>query len=308
MADAPQSEFSMILTCTSCATRYFAPDDSIPPQGRTVRCAACGTSWRAERELVLDNTAEEALTLVQDEPQLTREQIERARKAAGAGASPTAQARARQQQRQKLEKLRSAATAWAGIAGVAALVLVLAVVFRQGVAKIWPNTASAYAMVGLNVNITGLEFSDLQITRSIEPSSPSITIAGSVRNIGGKARKPPVLRFGLRDHNGDEVKSWLTSLAGAEIPPGGARQFKSTLSNPPVSAVDIEATFATASEAKKAPPPEIAHAISEAVPTDKAHPKSAGSKALTIIEPEVHAKGSPMEPGQPAQGFHPDGH
>mgnify|MGYP000473371051 CR=1 FL=1 len=28
MADAPQSEFSMILTCTSCATRYFAQDDA----------------------------------------------------------------------------------------------------------------------------------------------------------------------------------------------------------------------------------------------------------------------------------------
>jgi hypothetical protein len=231
----------------------------------------------------------------------------------------------RQLQRQKLERFRTAATAWAGIGGVAALVLVLAVVFRQGVAKVWPNTASAYAMIGLGVNITGLEFSDLQITRNLEPSSPSITIAGSVRNIGGAPKAPPVLRFGLRDHNGDEVKFWLTALGGAEIPPGGARQFKSTLSNPPVAAVDIEATFATAAEAKAAPPPEIAHAISDAAPNENAHQsqdahpagahsdphaphQGAGSKALTIIEPDAHAKASPLEPGHPAKGVHSDGH
>ena len=50
----------MILTCTSCSTRYYADDDAIGPAGRTVRCAACGYSWFAESRLELRDKAEDA--------------------------------------------------------------------------------------------------------------------------------------------------------------------------------------------------------------------------------------------------------
>ena len=35
----------MILTCPACHTSYTVKDGAIPPQGRTVRCAACKHSW-----------------------------------------------------------------------------------------------------------------------------------------------------------------------------------------------------------------------------------------------------------------------
>ncbi len=38
----------MILTCPSCATQYVVKDGAIPANGRQVRCAACGNSWRQE--------------------------------------------------------------------------------------------------------------------------------------------------------------------------------------------------------------------------------------------------------------------
>ena len=40
----------MILTCPACGTQYMVKDGSIPPQGRQVRCASCGNSWRQAPE------------------------------------------------------------------------------------------------------------------------------------------------------------------------------------------------------------------------------------------------------------------
>lgn len=39
----------MILTCPSCGTQYAVKDGAIPPEGRKVRCAACGHSWHQSR-------------------------------------------------------------------------------------------------------------------------------------------------------------------------------------------------------------------------------------------------------------------
>jgi predicted Zn finger-like uncharacterized protein len=36
----------MILTCPKCATRYLVDDGEMRPEGRKVKCGACGEEWR----------------------------------------------------------------------------------------------------------------------------------------------------------------------------------------------------------------------------------------------------------------------
>ncbi|MCA3254352.1 MAG: zinc-ribbon domain-containing protein, partial [Alphaproteobacteria bacterium] len=39
----------MIIACPSCGKRYQLADSAIGPEGRKVRCAACGETWHATR-------------------------------------------------------------------------------------------------------------------------------------------------------------------------------------------------------------------------------------------------------------------
>lgn len=39
----------MILVCPSCDSKFKVPDNAIPPAGRKVRCAQCGSAWHATK-------------------------------------------------------------------------------------------------------------------------------------------------------------------------------------------------------------------------------------------------------------------
>jgi predicted Zn finger-like uncharacterized protein len=237
---------TMILTCTSCSTRYYADDASIGPSGRTVRCAACGFSWFAEPHLVLDERAADKA-----EP-LTRERVERLRKAAEqASPAPSAAAkfRAQQTERMRKERARAAIAAWGATGAALAASAAGMVVFRQDVAELWPRSASAFAALGLDVNVYGLEFYDLAVSRAFDGPTPILLVSGEVRNIGHDDRHVPPLRIALRDSNSREIYEIVQPLSGAALAAGASAPFQVRVENPPADAVDLEATFASFAEA-----------------------------------------------------------
>jgi predicted Zn finger-like uncharacterized protein len=264
----------MILTCTSCSTRYYADDAAIGPTGRTVRCAACGFSWFAEPQLELRTQAvakagETRPEGPQQEP-LTRERVERLRRASeqpGPAPSAAAKFRAQQAERMRRERMRAAVVVWGATGAALAASATGMVAFRQDVAELWPRSASAFAAFGFNdVNVYGLEFYDLAVERDFDGATPILLVSGEVRNIGRDDKLVPPVRISLRDTRSHEIFELVNQITDQPIEAGAAVPFQIRVENPPEDAVDLEATFASFSEMSFAGGP--AH-VSPAVPPEE---------------------------------------
>jgi predicted Zn finger-like uncharacterized protein len=263
----------MILTCTSCSTRYYADDAAIGPTGRTVRCAACGFSWFAEPQLELRTQAVAKASEVRaDDPQpepLTRERVERLRRAAdqpGPAPSAAAKFRAQQAERMRRERMRAAVVVWGATGAALAASATGMVAFRQDVAEVWPRSASAFAALGLDVNVYGLEFYDLAVERDFDGATPILLVSGEVRNIGRDDKLVPPVRISLRDTRSHEIFELMNVVTDQPIEAGASVPFQIRVENPPEEAVDLEATFASFSDMSLAGGP--AH-VSPAAPPEE---------------------------------------
>jgi hypothetical protein len=127
-------------------------------------------------------------------------------------------------------------------AAMGALVVAL-VIWRADVVRLLPQTAAFYKMVGLDVNLRGLTFKDVKITRETVEGKPVLVIEGV---IVGETRKPlelPRLRFSVRDEHGAEVYAWNAVLEQAVLNPGERAWFKSRLASPPPEGRNIDVRF-----------------------------------------------------------------
>ena len=127
-------------------------------------------------------------------------------------------------------------------AAMGALALAL-VIWRGDLVRLMPQTAAFYKMVGLEVNLRGLMFKDVKITRETVEGKPVLVIEGV---IVGETRKPvelPRLRFSVRDEQGAEVYAWNAVLEQAVLKPGERAWFKSRLASPPPEGRNIDVRF-----------------------------------------------------------------
>ena len=200
---------------------------------------------------------------------LTRERVERLRRAAeqpGPAPSAAAKFRAQQADRMRKERARAAAVVWTATGAALAASATGMVAFRQDVAEIWPRSASAFAALGLDVNVYGLEFYDLSVERAFDGPTPILLVSGEVRNIGRDDKLVPPVRVSLRDTRSQEIFELVNTVTDQPLTAGESIPFQIRVENPPADAVDLETTFASFSEMSVADSlprvsPEVAPAV-----------------------------------------------
>ncbi|MDR3513278.1 MAG: DUF3426 domain-containing protein [Caulobacteraceae bacterium] len=293
----------MILTCPDCATRYVVDDQRIGPQGRAVRCAACGARWTAMPEEPLDlapespappEPAEPALAFMPDpEPEAAEPAAEPPAEPRPAAADELPRAfRERAQTEKKVRQAAATGAIWAGMLGVLVLLIGAAVVMRQDVARLWPRTAGAYAMVGLPVNLVGLAIENQRAQPALKDGHAAVVVSGVLRNVWGRPVAAPALRISLLNPQGKAVLVKIADPGGARIPPGEVRRFSIDVLDPPVSATDVEIAFVLGGARPKG-------ALSAAAPPQAA-PSAPDLRGPTSIAPITGARDAqPVQSGSP---------
>lgn len=242
----------MILTCPDCATRYVVDDERVGPQGRAVRCAACGTRWTAMPEAVeapaRAATKPEPAPVFEDfQPNTFDPDAEIADFQADARPLPGDELpRAYRDKVQTQKKVRQAAVTgaiWAGMLGVVVLLIGAAIVLRQDVARLWPRTAGAYAKVGLAVNPTGLAPENVLAGPGLKNGHAAVIVSGVVRNVETRSHDPAPLRVALLDKAGKTLTSQVIELPAGRLQPGQTRPFSTAFLDPPSAAANVQVEF-----------------------------------------------------------------
>ncbi len=127
-------------------------------------------------------------------------------------------------------------------AAMAALVLAL-LIWRVDVVRLMPQTASFYRMVGLEVNLRGLAFKDVNLKTETVDGKPVLVVEGVIIDETRKPVELPRLRFIVRDAQGTEIYAWNAKLEQPLLQPGDKAWFRSRLASPPPEGRSIDVRF-----------------------------------------------------------------
>jgi predicted Zn finger-like uncharacterized protein len=212
----------MILTCPQCSTRYHVDATSLGTPGRTVRCASCGTRWRAKPPADTPRVIELAPLASATTPRMWP--VTAAEPLRGRGSASL--------------------VAW--LLGVLLiLVVACAVIGRNEIVAGFPASAAIYQKLGLPVTLQlGLQFEDV-VSRRIEEGGISVLVVeGAIVNVTGQDRNVPPVRVTLLDASGRRLQQELFEARDAQLQGGGKTTFSGRLVNPAEQARNFSVTFA----------------------------------------------------------------
>jgi predicted Zn finger-like uncharacterized protein len=227
----------MILTCPACASRFSIDASALGTTGRRVRCGQCRHVWHAvPPEVEVEEGYEPP------EPNTVRI------------ASPGEDAPVRpplpsSRGARAPRRTGGAGLAWAALALVVILVLGGAVVAKDQILAVWPESERLYAALGIAGPATsaGLELRKVSWKRDMADNVPLLAIQGEVANTSQNVRSVPKIRAAIVGKDGQELRSWVFAPPKLNLVPGESVPFQTELKNPPEGAERLTMIFASGS-------------------------------------------------------------
>ncbi len=226
----------MILTCPNCSSRYHVDAAAFQQKPRKVKCANCGHRWKAEPPV--DGPQSADMELAPPAAAKPEAQVRAAATAAPAARRrPAAAATA-------AGKTSSSLVGWALGAGVVVLLLVSAIIGRNGIVGKFPATAAVYQSVGLSVDQDfGLEFKDVTLDWQREGGAFVLVVEGEIVNLSEANQVIPPVRMAILDSDGRELQHEYFQLEESELSAGNRINFSGRLVDPIDQGENFRLTF-----------------------------------------------------------------
>ena len=131
------------------------------------------------------------------------------------------------------------------------MILVLAgviaslIAWRGSVVKHVPQLASLYSAVGMPVNLRGLTFTGVKVSRETQDGVMVLVVEGSIVSVASQPVEVPRLRLAMRNDAGGEVYAWTAMPTKEALAPGETLPFRSRLASPPGEGRDVSVRFFT---------------------------------------------------------------
>lgn len=243
----------MVVVCPSCAASYRLDAAALGIGGRTVRCAACRTTWFVAPPPPEDGSgADEAQAVLAEtptSPSRLRPDLHVVSTGDAAAEAERPALRVRRRPPNFTPRRRRAAVRPAtAVILIGGVLFAGATIWRKSVVEALPQAAPLYAAVGLPVNLRGLTFRDVTSDETVENGTPILHISGTIANISGENQEVPRLRLAVRGNKGREIYVWTAVPAKQRLAPGEALPFTAELAAPPAEGREVAVRFLTASD------------------------------------------------------------
>ncbi len=119
----------------------------------------------------------------------------------------------------------------------------VAVVGRETVVRVLPDFAGIYQLIGLKVNLRGLDFSEVAAHREMDGSTPVLVVEGDIVNLDDQSKPLPAVRVTLKSSTDRDVYAWNYMLPQLNIDQRGKVHFKTRLLAPPEASTSVEVRF-----------------------------------------------------------------
>lgn len=139
---------------------------------------------------------------------------------------------------------------WPIIATIVAIILGVSalIALRERIVRVFPPFAAAYRLIGVPVNLAGLELRDLRARIVTEGARKVLVTEGEIVNIRRSPNRAPPLTLSVRGANGRDRYVWTAPTPKARLEPGETIAFRARLASPPEDGTDVLVRFAKAEE------------------------------------------------------------
>jgi len=263
----------MILTCPDCATRFKIADNAIGPNGRTVRCSQCSTTWfvaaepdvlaldEAERleelrEEVIREPVSHALDVPEAPDALTNDENVQSGGHADLESSivspnidelqdlgPHTTIRDNAERKKVRRRLLGVGMIWIVTLAILALFALAAYLFRAQIVDRFPGAAPVYRSMGLEANSSGLEIYGLETREGNTDGVEVLIVTGKIKNFDTKSRNVDMIRLNFKNDAGEVLASWVVEPPKSKLRRDETISFSSQYPNRPLDASKLDAEF-----------------------------------------------------------------